>query len=189
MTTIAPAARLTPDDLLRLEAEGLFELVDGKLIEKHTSFLTSETAGLVAGALLAHTQRGNLGRVLPEASFRCFPNDSERVRRPDVAFIAASNVPRNLEEAYITVPPDLAVEVVSPNDRIYELEEKLDDYRSASVKLVWVINPNSRVVRVYRPDHQVLELFDGDTLHGEPVLVGFAVQVRDLLPKPPSGLA
>jgi len=185
-TTTSTTARLTPDDLSQIQDEGLFELVDGKLIEKKMSLLTSETAGLIAGALLAHVKPAGLGVVLPEASFRCFPNDPDRVRRPDVSFIAKAKIPSNLEQPYITVPPDIAVEVVSPNDKIYELDEKLDDYRSAGVKLVWVVNPHSRVVRVFRAGQMPLELFESDTLRGEPVLPQFGVAIGEILPAPHS---
>src|SRR5258708_39000336 len=90
MTAVASQTRLTPDDLLRLEDEGLFDLVDGKLVEKQMGYLSSLTAGRVTTALSIHVAKEGLGDVLPEQTFRCFPNDPERIRRPDVAFVLAS---------------------------------------------------------------------------------------------------
>ena len=60
-------------------------------------------------------------------------------------------------------PPDLAVEVVSPNDSADELEEKLDDYQKAGVPLVWVVNPSSHTVMVYRGDGSVSRLRERTT--------------------------
>ena len=53
-------------------------------------------------------------------------------------------------EGWVKIPPDLAVEVVSPNDSVEDLEEKLDDYRKARVPLIWVIYPEARKVKVHR---------------------------------------
>jgi len=53
------------------------------------------------------------------------------------------------------------------------------------VKLVWVVNPNSRTIRIHRPDHGVSELVENDTLTGESVLPGFAAKIVDLLPPKP----
>ena len=60
-----------------------------------------------------------------------------------------------LPKGWAKIPPDLAVEVVSPNETAYELEDKLEDYQKVGVPLVWVINPNSRTVRIHRSDGSV----------------------------------
>jgi Uma2 family endonuclease len=177
----SPPVRVTPDDLLELENEGLFELVDGKLIEKTMSYLSNKTAALIVFALQSYANKHG-GDVLPEQSFQCFADDPELIRRPDIAFIASGRTPSPLPTGHVKTVPDVAVEVVSPSDSIYELDEKLDDYRSAGVKLVWVVNPNSRTIRIHRPDHSVTELTDSDTITGESVLPEFAVAVRDVLP-------
>jgi len=161
-----------------MDEEGLFELVDGKLIEKQTGYLSNLTAGMVVGELRAH----GAGAVLPEQSFRCFPNDPDRIRRPDVACIIASRAAGISAEGHVTVVPDIAVEVVSPNDLVVELEEKLADYRAAGVKLVWVIDPQSRTVRIQRADHSAAHLDESGVLSGESVLPGFSVAVSEILP-------
>ena len=83
--------------------------------------------------------------------YQCFPHDPGLVRRPDVSFVRYGRFPGGvLPKGWAKIPPDLAVEVVSPNDTAYELEEKLEDYQKVGVPLVWVIYPNSRTVRVHR---------------------------------------
>jgi Uma2 family endonuclease len=92
MTTIDAIATSTPDDVLRRESAGLYELVDGRLIEKTMSALANETAVCISTALYNHVRRGRLGRVMAEQSFKCFPQDPDLVRRPDASFILASRL-------------------------------------------------------------------------------------------------
>jgi Uma2 family endonuclease len=186
MTTISPATLFTPDDLLALEDEGLFELVDGKLVEKKMSSLANETAVLLSSAILVYLRPRSLGKVYAEQTFQCFPEDPDKLRRPDVAVILSDRARAVADEGHVKIYPDIAIEVVSPTDKIYELDKKLADYRSAGVKLVWVVNPNSRTIRIYRPDHSVTELIDTDTLTGEAVLPGFSAKLADLLPPKPA---
>jgi Uma2 family endonuclease len=186
MTLISPASSFTPEDLLALEEDGLFELVDGKLVEKKMSSLANETAVLLSSAILVYARPNSLGKVYAEQTFKCFPEDPDKLRRPDVAFILADRAAAVGDEGHLNIYPDIAIEVVSPTDKIYEFDRKLADYRSAGVKLVWVVNPNSRTIRIHRPDHSVTELVDSDTLTGETVLPGFSAKVSDLLPPKPA---
>ena len=179
--SVAPIA-VSPDDLLTMD--GLHELTDGRLLEKGLSYDANWTAGRIGYYLTGHLIRTGAGDVLPEPSFRCFPDDPMTVRRPDVAFLAADRVPSPRPPGHVLVRPDLAVEVTSPNDEVDELELKLADYRSAGIPLVWVVIPAVRLVRVLRLDGSVTHLRAGDTLDGGTVLPGFAVAVNDLFPAP-----
>jgi Uma2 family endonuclease len=182
MTTFAAQTHFTPDDVLRLENEGLYELVDGKLVEKRMSALASETAGLLTADLVAFLRQAPLGRVYPEQTFKCFPHNPDLIRRPDIAFIASAQLAAVPEEGHVPIAPDLAIEIVSPTDNVYELDEKLADYRAAGVKLVWVLNPKVRIARVYRADHTAADLDEKDSLSGEIVLPGFSVPITKILP-------
>ena len=84
-----------------------------------------------------------------------------------------------------TIRPDVAVEVISPNDRVYDLEEKLEDYRAAGIPLIWLLYPPTRRVRVLRPEGPPTELGPDDELTGEEVLPGFRCRVADLFAGPP----
>jgi len=182
MSLAIEKTRFTPSDVLDLESEGLYELVDGKLVEKQMSSLASKTAGNITAELYNFLKKSQGGDVFPEQTYQCFPDDRDLVRRPDVSVIVASRLPQVPDEDHIPIAPDLAIEVVSPGDKIYELDEKLDDYRAAGVKLVWVVNPNSRLVHVYGVDGFTALLRETDTLTGEPVLSGFSITVGELLP-------
>lgn len=186
-TTLAQpsqAARFTPDDVTRLEDQGLYELVGGRLVEKPMSSLANRAAARVSHWLIAWSDAGGGGEVYAEQTFRCFPTDSELLRRPDVAFVCSGRVSGVEETGHVTVAPDLAVEVISPNDTIDELEEKIVEYFAAGVKMVWAVHPKFRWLRVHRPGMPLAELREADTLTAEPVLPGFSVSVRDILPQP-----
>ncbi len=179
-----PSAVVSPDDLLTME--GLFELTDGRLLEKRMAFDANWTAGQITARLNVHLWQTKAGDVVPEQTFQCFPDDPGGIRRPDVAFVAAGRLPVPWPPGHVRVRPDLAVEVTSPNDEVDELELKLADYRSAGVPLVWVVIPAVRLVRVLRLDGSVAHLRPGDTLDGGTVLPGFAVAVADLFPPLPT---
>jgi Uma2 family endonuclease len=74
------------------------------------------------------------------------------------------------------------VEVLSPNDLAYEVDEKVLDYLAARARLVWVINPESRIVRVHRLDGSMSWLTELDYLDGEDVLPGFRHPVSQIFP-------
>lgn len=180
-TTLAQPARFTPEDVIRLEERGLYELVDGKLVEKAMSSLANKAAARISYWLVAWSDAGGGGEIYAEQTFRCFPSDSELVRRPDVAFISSQRIGRVEETGHVSIAPDLAVEVISPNDTIDELEEKISEYFAAGVKTVWAVNPKFRWVRVHRPGQPLLELKENDVLADPEVLPGFSVTVHDLV--------
>ena len=88
-----------------------------------------------------------------------------------------------MPEGWAKIPPDLTVEIVSPNDLVEEQDENLEDYWKVGVPLVWVINPNSRTVRVHRKDCSASDLHDAGELSGEDVIPGFRCPVREILPR------
>jgi Uma2 family endonuclease len=182
MTTAAiSTARFTPSDVLRLEDEALYELVNGKLVEKSLSSEASKVAGIITGQLFIYCQQSKAGILYPEQSFQCFPHDRQLIRRPDIAFIAADRVSLVEPEGHVTVVPDLAIEVVSPTDKVYELDEKIDDYRTAGIKSIWIVNPKLRRIQLYWVNQPVKELRESDVLSGDPALPGFSLPVRELL--------
>ena len=116
--------------------------------------------------------------------YQCFPHAPGLVRKPDVSFVRSGRLPGDVApEGWVKIPPDLAVEVVSPNDSVEELEEKLDDYRKAGVPLVWVIYPEARKAKVLRLDGPPGELGEDDELSGEDIIPGFRCPLREILPR------
>ncbi len=178
---------VTPEDLLKLGQQGLFELVDGRLVEKPMGALSGETATIISSTLHPFIRSRRLGELYSETTFCCFPHNPTQVRRPDLAFVAAGRVHLVPDDGHVPVRPDLAIEVVSPDDGVYDLDSKLRDYRLPGVPLPWVFNParEIRQVRVFRPGRPSDELTDADTLSGEDVLPGFSAVLGDLFPPTP----
>ncbi len=176
--------RFTPEDVLRLEEDGLYELINGRLVEKAMSSLANKTAAIIGARLFNYLELNEAGDLYNEQTFKCFPTDPSGIRRPDLAVIVKDRLSGVEEEGHVTVAPDLAVEVISPNDTIDELEEKIEEYFSAGVKIVWAVNPKFRWVHVHRQGVPLAEFREMSTLTAEPVLPGFSILVRELLPKP-----
>ena len=147
-------ATVTPEDLLRMEDEGKgYELVSGEPRELAVSKESSYVAGKIHYRIQQHCEARRPGWVFPEGtSYRCFPHDEDRVRRPDTSFIRLDRMTAEqyYEDGYCTIVPDLAVEVVSPNDNAEEVEEKNEDWLTAGVKVLLVVYPNLRLIRALR---------------------------------------
>jgi Uma2 family endonuclease len=187
MSTLIAQRRYTPDDLLRLPDGDRYELVNGNLVERHMSFWSSYVAGRIFQFLSLFCQDRALGWVAPEGtSYRCFPHAPELVRKPDVSFIAVErlSLEQATREGHLSIAPDLAVEVVSPNDEVYDLDQKLLDFFSAGVRMVWVVNPQAKTVRVHRPQGPIQELRENDEVTGDDVVAGFRCRVGDFFLAP-----
>lgn len=161
-----------------------YELLDGDLVEKRMGEKSCWTGGELFGLIWVFLKSNPLGRLYPQdTGFRCFPNRPRHVRKPDVAFIRADRLMPELAEEEPRIRPDLVVEVVSPHETVEELDEKISDYQSVGVPLIWVVNPNVRSVRVIRLGRSSPPLLgDTDTLGGDDVLPGFSCRVADFLP-------
>ncbi len=141
--------------------------------------------GAIAGRLHiwlgSHVERNDLGLVLAAETGFSLSRDPDTVRAPDIAFLSkgrAQSLPSN--EIYWPGGPDLAVEVVSPNDRSGEIDEKVRAWLDSGASMVWVVNPAWQTVTVYRSATQITTLTENDDLSGEDVIEGFACRVGDI---------
>ena len=188
MTTVATNLRYGPEELLTRPDGDAYELVGGELVGRKMGAKSSFIAGQVYHRIESFCRSQCLGWAFPEGtSFQCFPDDPDKVRRADVSFIRFGRLPKEQPpEGHIRLAPDLVVEVVSPNDLAYDVDSKVEDYLQAGVRLVWVVNPMTRTVRVHRPDGPGAMLRADDELTGGEVLPGFRCLIRELfiLPQP-----
>ena len=172
-------------ELLAMPDGEHYELVNGVPVERTMSLLSSRVEMAIGRILDAYCVENNLGWVLgPSCGYRCFSWKPEKVRRPDASFIARDRLPseEHWSEGYVTIPPDLAVEVTSPNDEVYDLEEKVEEYLRAGVRLIWVIHPEVQAIQVLRADGSGLRIRSGGELSGEDVVPGFRCPVASLFP-------
>lgn len=180
-TTTAPR-RMTVEELEQTPLEGRYELIDGELIEMAPSGdRASSTAVTVIVHLSTHVVPRGLGRVYgADAGFVLFA-DRPLVRAPDAAFVRVERLPAESDrDRFPRLAPDLAVEVVSPTDRMTDVVAKVMMYQEAGVRLVWVIDPRERWVMVYEGDRPIRLLREGEELDGGEVLPEFRVAVGDL---------
>jgi Uma2 family endonuclease len=184
-TSVATQTQYTPEDLLAMPDGKSYELVGGQLVERKVGIESSWVAGQVYKRLDVFCEEHGLGWALvPDAGYQCFPHDPGLVRKPDVSFVRYGRFPGGvLPKGWAKIVPDLVVEVVSPNETAYDLDDKLDDYRKVGVPLIWVINPKSRRVRVLRSDGSVSHLHENQELSGEDVILGFRCPIREILPR------
>jgi Uma2 family endonuclease len=183
MSALAAELIYTPEDLLLMGEQGKgFELVDGRLVEKNMGGFASWVAVQISHLLVVHGQKAGLGWVLDaEGSYQCFPDDRRKVRKPDVSFIRRGRLPEErIPDGHITLAPDLAVEVISPNDTAYEVDTKVQEYLTAGVPLVWVVNPRVRTVHVYRAEGRMERLREDAVLTAPELLPDLRCPVADL---------
>lgn len=187
MSTMVRLTQVTPEDLLTMPDGDRYELVDGQLVERNMSLWSSYVAGETYRLMSNFAREKPSGWVFPEGtSYQCFPDAPKKVRKPDVSFIRLSrlSLAQATEEGHVPIAPDLAVEVVSPNDNAYDVDEKVQELLSAGVHLVWVVNPRAYTVKVHRQQGIGAILGANDELSGEDVLPGFRCRVGDLFVPP-----
>jgi Uma2 family endonuclease len=182
MATVATTKRYTPDELLRMPEGDRYELVDGHLVERNMSTWSSYVAGKIYGQLDPYCSARKLAWVFPEGTgYQCFPDAPEKVRKPDVSAVRRDRMPEQEVRAggYIRVFPDVAVEVVSPNDLVDETDEKVQEFLKAGSSLVWVVHTQGRYVHVFRARGHSTVVEENEELDGEDVLPGFKCRVAD----------
>src|SRR5437016_11356800 len=112
-----------------------YELIDGQLVETQMGAQASLISGKLVCLLTNHCSSPALGWVFPpDTSYQLLRDRPKLVRKPDVSFVRPGRLPDEQPPlGHIRLAPDLAVEVISPNDLYYEVEVKIGEYRSAGV--------------------------------------------------------
>ena len=174
--------RATAEELLSMPDSGTLELHDGIITEKNVGAESSEI-GLNASfrlrtAAAAEGVRAAFGAA--DGGFQCFAGRPNLVKKPDVSVILRDRLPGGvMPKGWLTIPADLAVEVISPNDLFDEVSQKVRLYLDNGFRMVWVLDPGGRCAFVYTPD-SVRAYRDGETIDADPVLPGLRVAVADL---------
>jgi Uma2 family endonuclease len=159
-----------------------FELSEGVLIEKpleggrHGVFTAK--IGYVIGD---YVEQHNLGFTTAPGTGYILRQDEgkDTVRAPDVGFVAKERLPEEVPDGYVPFAPDLAIEVVSPNDDAEELELKISQYLKYGTHQVWVFYPKLKRVVVHTLKGSYPVDVDG-VLDGGEVLPGFKLPLKDI---------
>lgn len=185
MTTETPIRLMTAEEFAELpdaEHGGKMELLSGRVV---THMPVGRPHGQIASEILVELKlfaRANaLGEVAMETGF-ILNRRPDVVRAPDVHFVSAKRLQGIPNRGFMELSPDLAVEVLSPDDRQSEMNVKVAQYRLAGTKRVWVVDPETKTVMVYRPDGPSLLELDG-TLNSDDAsfeVAGFELPLREI---------
>jgi Uma2 family endonuclease len=110
--------------------------------------------------------------------------DPDTVRGPDVMYYAVSRRFTDMNPKYSEEPPDVAVEVLSPTDRISKVTRRAGEFLRWGTRLVWVLDPEDQTLTIYRPDRSPEVLDAAQELVGEGPLEGFRCRVADFFYSP-----
>jgi Uma2 family endonuclease len=181
--TMPEVQLVTADELTRVPENGrTYELVQGRLIGMSKPGVLHGLVGTRLFSPLARfVEAHRLGVVLPQDTGFLLTRNPDTVRGPDLSFVTRARLESvGLAKGFWPGAPDLAVEVASPNDRWQGLVEKAAEYLRHGARLVWVINPEKRLVVVFRANHTPLRLTESDVLDGADVVPGFQLPVGRL---------
>jgi Uma2 family endonuclease len=177
-----PRAKLITGEKLQAMGDiGPCELIDGRIVPmvptgsehgviefnlgRHIgNFIAAHKLGWVSGGEVGIYTRRN----------------PDRVRGADIAFVSRERLPDGPPKGFLTVAPDLVVEIVSPDDRWQSIRDKLEEYFAIGVYRVWIVEPDNRAVLVYSSSTEMRKFGEGDTLAGEGVLDGFSLLIAEL---------
>jgi Uma2 family endonuclease len=182
-----PPGKATEKDVLALldHENRLYELVDGVLVEKVMGLMESAGAVDIISHVSPFVRQHDLGIVAgADGTLRLMPR---LVRIPDVSFFSWGQLPRREypSEPIPDLYPDLAVEVLSEGNTEEEMERKLKEYFLAGSRLVWLVDPEARTVRVHTSPDDATTLTEDDRLDGGDVLPGFSLALKDLFARVP----
>ncbi len=167
--------KMTLEEFLESDLDG-YEYIKGELLPiVPTSIQHGKISTNLFLPLGNYVRENQLGDIFMDTGFKV----GERLLIPDIAFLTTDRFPDDTSKAS-PVPPDLAIEVVSPSDTLLRIEEKVFAYLEAGTQLVWVISPVAKTVTVYRSDVEITTVTHNETLSGEEVVEAFSCQVAEL---------
>ena len=178
----SPEKRVTAEEFWELAAGRLCELVNGEVVEltpsggRHGSI--ERKLGLVLGNYLEQHPTGDLSVGDTGYTIRRNP---DTVRGPDLGLVFSERIPADgVPEAFWPIPPDLAVEIVSPSDTVRRVEGQVRDWLDAGTREVWVVDPRRREIRRHDLQSEV-KVFGADATFQSELLPGFEFNVGEML--------
>jgi Uma2 family endonuclease len=181
MTLItAGKKQITADELLAMGDIGRCELIEGEIISMAPAGAQhGDVAMEIAYRIKAFASANKLGKVYAETGF-IIKRNPDTVRAPDVAFVQSARLSSATNTGFFDGAPDLAVEVTSPNDRWSDVLAKVYQWLAAGTTSVWVVDPPSQSIEIYRRQSQPLRYHANQQLVDEPTLPDFALSVGDI---------
>lgn len=175
-----PLRGLTAEQYAVLDTCDRTELVRGRVVrEPLPAQLHARMCARLTRYLDEFVDRHSLGSVFAEVGV-ITERKPDTVRGPDIAFSSNQRLQRYPEDGFLNAAPDLCIEVLSPSNRAAGIQQKVLEYLAGGARLIWIIDPKRKQVRVYRSPTDIRLLGPDDVLEGEAVLPGFALPLARL---------
>lgn len=173
---------ITAEEFAAMPDDGPSELIRGEIVEmpnakpKH-----GRCTSRIDRRLGTYVETHKLGEVLSNDAGFILERDADTVRGPDVSFIRRDRlIDGELPNGYFPGPPDVAIEVLSPDDRAGDVEDKVDLYLAAGCPLVVILNPKRRTATLHRPNVDPHVVRDPELLDLSPIVDGFRCTLAEL---------
>ena len=173
---------MTAEELLALPDDSMrHELIEGEITTMTPAgHEHGDIVFRLSGLLWQFLRDHPIGRAFGAETGFWIGSDPDTVRAPDVAFVAKDRVPEvTARRGFGRGAPDLAAEVISPDDTYAEVDRKVEQWLGAGTLMVWVVNPRTRKVVVHTPG-AIVTRAGSDLLDGGDVLPGFSCTVVEL---------
>ena len=172
---------ITAEELLAMGDIGPCELVNGEIVMMTPAGAEhGDVAAEILYLIKSYVKKKRNGKVFAAETGFTVKRQPDTTRGADVAFVSKKRLPKGKIRGYFPGAPDLAVEVVSPGDRMSEVLTKVDEWLDGGATSVWVVDPPTRSIEVYRRNSQPIRYKDKDTLTDEPTLPGFTMKLTDV---------
>lgn len=182
---VAESDAMQQEDWIELEdskTDQSFELIEGELVPKAR---TDNEHGIICGRLIIllgiyARSLNRQARIGGEGTTFFTRTDDRTVRKPDVVFsFYGEHLPLGqTSEFYMHIPPDLVVEVLSPGNSAIDMDDKIQEWFTFGVKLVWLVYPKSGRVYIYPDNRHATILFRDEAISGGAILPGFEAPIK-----------
>ncbi|MGH9161901.1 MAG: Uma2 family endonuclease [Vicinamibacteraceae bacterium] len=178
-----PRVLVTAEELARMPDDDYsYELLEGRLVRMSKSGVVHGVCSQRLGYAVDNYLRAHdIGVVLPQDTGFLLHRGPDTVRAPDMAFIIKERFEAaGFPDGFWPGAPDLVVEVISPNDRRKQVEDKVRQWLESGTRLAWIVDPRKHGLSVRRPNGTSEELGEDQDLDGEDLLPGFHLPLREL---------
>lgn len=177
-TVLVEPERVTGAELFARGDVGPCELIEGKIVPMPPSGAKhGRIESNLISALLAFVRQHGLGWVFGGEVGIYTRRNPDTVWGADIVLLSKERAPEGPPDGFLEIAPELVVEVISPSDRWQDMRQKISEYFALGVQQVWIVEPESRSVLVYRSPTEILTLLEADTLVGEGPLAGLSLPV------------
>lgn len=153
-----------------------YELIGGEIVEVVSNSKSSNTGLLIGSFITVHVHNHDLGHTTgADGGYQI--GDERYI--PDMGFIAKARMPKLEDASYISIAPDLALEVISPTDTTRQITAKVANYLAAQT-IVWLVYPHDEEVEIYAPTQPMVKLTKNDTLDGGTILPDFKLSLKTI---------